>query len=85
MNSREINCFPDHLEVNLASKALSPSEFPGPLSPPPLQNFQFPLWEGSGYFLEIHNQSHLLVLSNCGRDLQIVSFEANANDLITII
>ena len=30
-------------------------EFPGPLTPPPPWNFQFPPWWGSGYFLESHN------------------------------
>ena len=35
MNSRKINHFPDHLEVNLASKPTSPLKFPGPLTPPP--------------------------------------------------
>ena len=29
-------------------------EFPGPLTPPPPWNFQFPPWWGSGYFLEPH-------------------------------
>ena len=55
MNSRKINHFPDHLEVNLALKPLSPLVFPGPFSPLPLRNFQFPPWWGSGYFLGIHN------------------------------
>ena len=51
MNSRKINHFPDHLEVNLASKPPSPLEFPGPLTPPPLRNFRFPPWWGSGYWV----------------------------------
>ena len=32
----------------------SPLEFPGPLTPPPPWNFQFPPWWRSGYFLEPH-------------------------------
>ena len=35
----------------------SPREFPGPLTPPPPWNFQFPSWWRSGYFLEPHNVS----------------------------
>ena len=33
-------------------------EFPGPLTPPPPWNFQFPPWWGSGYFLELHIWSY---------------------------
>ena len=44
-----------HLEVNFASNPPSPLEFPGPLTPPPPWNFQFPPWWGYGYFLELHN------------------------------
>ena len=47
--------------MNLASKPPSPLEFPGPLTPPPLRNFRFPPWWGSGYFLELHN-IHILFL-----------------------
>ena len=43
-----------HLEVNFASNPPSPLEFPGPLTPPPPWNFQFPPWWGYGYFLELH-------------------------------
>ena len=32
-----------------------PQEFPGPLTPPPLWNFQSPPWGRYGYFLEPHN------------------------------
>ena len=38
----------------LVFKPLTPLEFPWPLSPRPLQNFQFPSWRGSGYILETH-------------------------------
>ena len=47
-----------HLEVNFASNPPSPLEFPGPLTPPPPWNFQFPPWWGYGYFLELHNLSY---------------------------
>ena len=40
------------LESDFIVQPPSPLEFPGPLTPPPPWNFQFPLWWGSGYFLE---------------------------------
>lgn len=40
---------------NTTGNPPSSSEFPGPLTPPPLWNFQFPPWWGYGYFLEPHN------------------------------
>ena len=40
------------LEVNFSLQ--TPLEFPKPMSPQPLRNFQFPPWWGSGYFLETH-------------------------------
>ena len=43
-----------HLDVNFASNPPSPPEFPGPLTPPPPWNVQFPPWWGYGYFLELH-------------------------------
>ena len=41
----------------------SSPEFPGPLTPPPLWNFQFPPWWGYGYFLEPHNMAFSDVIS----------------------
>ena len=42
----------DPLESDFMVQPPSLLEFPGPLTPPPPWNFQFPLWWGSGYFLE---------------------------------
>ena len=42
----------DSLESDFIVQPPSPLEFPGPLTPPPPWNFQFPPWWGSGYFLE---------------------------------
>ena len=44
----------DPLESDFMVQPPSLREFPGPLTPPPPWNFQFPLWWGSGYFLEPH-------------------------------
>ena len=43
------------LESDFMVQPSSLLEFPGPLTPPPPWNFQFPLWWRSGYFLEPHN------------------------------
>ena len=43
------------LESDFMVQPPSLLEFPGPLTPPPPWNFQFPPWWGSGYFLELHN------------------------------
>ena len=43
------------LESDFMVQPPSLLEFPGPLTPPPPWNFQFPPWWGSGYFLEPHN------------------------------
>ena len=45
----------DPLESDFTVQPPSLLEFPGPLTPPPPWNFQFPPWWGSGYFLESHN------------------------------
>ena len=42
------------LESDFMVQPPSLLEFPGPLTPPPPWNFQFPPWWGSGYFLEPH-------------------------------
>ena len=42
------------LESDFMVQPPSLLEFPGPLTPPLPWNFQFPLWWGSGYFLEPH-------------------------------
>ena len=42
------------LESDFMVQPPSLLEFPGPLTPPPPWNFQFPPWWGSGYFLELH-------------------------------
>ena len=47
----------DPLESDFMVQPPSLLEFPGPLTPPPPWNFQFPPWWGSGYFLEPHNPS----------------------------
>ena len=52
MNSRKINHFPDHLEVNLASKPPSPLEFPGPLTHPTPPEFPIPSMVGVWIFFE---------------------------------
>ena len=44
------------LESDFMVQPPSLLEFPGPLTPPPPWNFQFPPWWGSGYFLEPHNK-----------------------------
>ena len=54
-----------HLEVNFASNPPSPLEFPGPLTPPPPWNFQFPPWWGYGYFLELHIRAFVKTPYNC--------------------
>ena len=46
----------DPLESDFMVQPPSLLEFPGPLTPPPPWNFQFPPWWGSGYFLEPHIQ-----------------------------
>ena len=43
------------LESDFMVQPPSLLEFPGPLTPQPPWNFQFPPWWGSGYFLEPHN------------------------------
>ena len=45
------------LESDFMVQPPSLLEFPGPLTPPPPWNFQFPPWWRSGYFLEPHNVS----------------------------
>ena len=50
----------DPLESDFMVQPPSLLEFPGPLTPPPPWNFQFPLWWGSGYFLEPHNEANSL-------------------------
>ena len=47
----------DPLESDFMVQPPSLLEFPGPLTPPPPWNFQFPPWWGSGYFLEPHISS----------------------------
>ena len=42
------------LESDFMVQPSSLLEFPGPLTPPPPWNFQFPPWWQSGYFLEPH-------------------------------
>ena len=49
----------DPLESDFMVQPPSLLEFPGPLTPPPPWNFQFPPWWGSGYFLELHNMAFL--------------------------
>ena len=44
-----------YLDVNFACNPPSPPKFPGPLTPPPPWNVQFPPWWGYGYFLELQN------------------------------
>ena len=46
------------LESDFMVQPPSLLEFPGPLTPPPPWNFQFPPWWGSGYFLELHNNNN---------------------------
>ena len=45
------------LESDFMVQPSSLLEFPGPLTPPPPWNFQFPPWWRSGYFLEPHNKA----------------------------
>ena len=45
----------DPLESDFMVQPPSLLEFPGPLTPPPPWNFQFPPWWESGYFVEPHN------------------------------
>ena len=54
------------LESDFMVQPPSLLEFPGPLTPPPPWNFQFPPWWGSGYFLELHimERALLLVIAN---------------------
>ena len=47
----------DPLESDFMVQPPSLLEFPGPLTPPPPWNFQFPPWWESGYFLEPHNKN----------------------------
>ena len=49
------------LESDFMVQPPSLLEFPGPLTPPPPWNFQFPPWWGSGYFLEPHIYIFFLV------------------------
>ena len=46
------------LESDFIVQPPSLREFPGPLTPPPPWNYQFPPWWGSGYFLELHNHNY---------------------------
>ena len=49
------------LESDFMVQPPSLLEFPGPLTPPPPWNFQFPPWWGSGYFLEPHIYVYVVV------------------------
>ena len=55
----------DPLESDFMVQPPSLLEFPGPLTPPPPWNFQFPPWWESGYFLEPHIISIPDFVTNC--------------------
>ena len=58
----------DPLESDFMVQPPSLLEFPGPLTPPPPWNFQFPPWWGSGYFLELH------IWDFCGYSLNTLKY-----------
>ena len=56
------------LESDFMVQPPSLREFPGPLTPLPPWNFQFPPWWGSEYFLELHNEIVLYLQLNLSFD-----------------
>ena len=76
----------DSLESDFIVQPPSPLEFPGPLTPPPAWNFQFPPWWESGYFLEPHIvyivglPSHL-----CSHFLQCWCYQAGGQEAAVIM